>query len=182
MFASTSSEWGLGRQAQAASLVLRVRTGPEFPEGNLMELMWDSNPNRGIAKETKKQKQKPFPTRGSNSIRWPLACSQNKGLSNYQRRASCLRTGPSPCWRLRGRQGTARARSKGNLGPRDGILHQTVSRHLVANQLFLGSWTTNIFQESCSLRSAPQRRHTAHLRWHFHDTPGKPNNWDQGGD
>ena len=39
MFASTSSEWGLGRQAQAASLVLRVRTGPEFPEGNLRELM-----------------------------------------------------------------------------------------------------------------------------------------------
>ena len=39
MFASTSSEWGLGREAQAASLVLRVRTGPEFPEGNLRELM-----------------------------------------------------------------------------------------------------------------------------------------------
>ena len=39
MFASTSSEWGLGREAQAASLVLRVRTGPKFPEGNLRELM-----------------------------------------------------------------------------------------------------------------------------------------------
>ena len=154
--------------------MLMVRNGPKCLEDNLRELTRDSNPNCGIAREREREREN-FPTKSSN-LRHSLACSQNKGLSNYQRRASCLRTGPSPCWRLRGRQGTARARSKGNLGPRDGILHQTVSRHLVANQLFLGSWTTNIFQESCSLRSAPQRRHTAHLRWHFHDTPGKPNN------
>ena len=30
---------------------------------------------------------------------------------------------------------------RGNLGPREGILHQTVSRLPVANQVFLGSWT-----------------------------------------
>ena len=30
-------------------------------------------------------------------------------------------------------------KARGNLGPRDGILHQTVSRLLVANQVFLGS-------------------------------------------
>ena len=35
---STSSDWGLGREAWAASLVLRVRTGLEFPEENLSRL------------------------------------------------------------------------------------------------------------------------------------------------
>ena len=34
--ASTTSKWGLGREAQAA--LLRVRTGPECPEDNLREL------------------------------------------------------------------------------------------------------------------------------------------------
>ena len=34
--ASTTSKWGLGREAQAA--LLRVRTRPECPEGNLREL------------------------------------------------------------------------------------------------------------------------------------------------
>ena len=35
-------------------------------------------------------------------------------------------------------------KARGNLGPRDGILHQTVSRLPVANQVFLGSWTIDI--------------------------------------
>ena len=43
----TTSKWGLGREAQAA--LLRVRTGPECPEGNLRELTWDSKPDCGIA-------------------------------------------------------------------------------------------------------------------------------------
>ena len=34
-----TSKWGLGREAWAASSVLRVRTGPECPEDNLRELM-----------------------------------------------------------------------------------------------------------------------------------------------
>ena len=37
---SATSKWGLGREARAA--LLRVRTGPECPEGNLRELTWDS--------------------------------------------------------------------------------------------------------------------------------------------
>ena len=53
---------------------------------------------------------------------------------------------------------------RGNLGPRDGILHHSVSRLPVANQIFLGSWTFDICQEGCSQRSAPQRRHLAQLR------------------
>ena len=48
---------------------------------------------------------------------------------------------------------------RGNLGPREGILHQTVSRPSVANQVFLGSWTVDICQKGRSQRSAPQKRH-----------------------
>ena len=47
MPAFAPSKWGLGREAQAA--LLRVRTGPECPEGNLRKLTWDSKPDCGIA-------------------------------------------------------------------------------------------------------------------------------------
>ena len=52
-----------------------------------------------------------------------------------------------------------RRKARGNLRPRDAILHQTVSRLPVANQVFLGSWTADVRLEGCSQRSAPQRRH-----------------------
>ena len=45
--ASTTSKLRLDREAQAA--LLRVRTGPECPEGNLRELTWGSKPDCGIA-------------------------------------------------------------------------------------------------------------------------------------
>ena len=35
--------------------MLRVRTRPECPEGNLKELTGDSNPSHGIAREGKKK-------------------------------------------------------------------------------------------------------------------------------
>ena len=73
-------------------------------------------------------------------------------------------------------------KARGNLGPRDGILHQTVSRLPVANHVFLGSWMVDICQEGCSLRSAPQRGHTAHPRWCSHSTPRKPSSRDWGSD
>ena len=47
MPAFTTSKWGLGREARAASL--RVRIWPECPEGNLRELTWASKPDCGIA-------------------------------------------------------------------------------------------------------------------------------------
>ena len=47
MLASTATKRGLDREAQAA--LLRVRTGPECPEGNLRELTRESNPDCGIA-------------------------------------------------------------------------------------------------------------------------------------
>ena len=40
-----TSKWGLGREAWAA--LLRVRTLPECPEGNLRELTWTSKPDCG---------------------------------------------------------------------------------------------------------------------------------------
>ena len=45
--AAATSKWGLGREARAA--LLRVRTRPECPKGNLRELTWDSKPDCGIA-------------------------------------------------------------------------------------------------------------------------------------
>ena len=43
----TTSRQGLGREAQSA--LLRIRTGPECPEGKLSELTWASKPDCGIA-------------------------------------------------------------------------------------------------------------------------------------
>ena len=46
--APATRKWGLGREARAA--LLRVRTRPECPEGNLRELTnWASKPDCGIA-------------------------------------------------------------------------------------------------------------------------------------
>ena len=42
-----------------------------------------------------------------------------------------------------------RQKARGNLGPRDGILHQTASRLPVANHIFLGFWMVDIHQEGC---------------------------------
>ena len=47
MPAPTTRKWGLSREVRAA--LLRVRTGPECPEGNLRELTWASKPDCGIA-------------------------------------------------------------------------------------------------------------------------------------
>ena len=45
--APATSKRGLGREVRAA--LLRVRMGPECPEGNLRELTWASKPDCGIA-------------------------------------------------------------------------------------------------------------------------------------
>ena len=90
---------------------------------------------------------------------------------------------PIPNQRQGSRWGRAGARRQGGkLGPREGILYQTVSRLPVANQVFLGSWKVDICQEGHSQRSAPQGRHTAHLRQHSHCAPRKPSNCDRGRD
>ena len=45
--APATSKQGLGREAQAA--LLRIRIGRECPEGNLRDLTWASKPDCGIA-------------------------------------------------------------------------------------------------------------------------------------
>ena len=50
-------------------------------------------PNCGIAGERERKKSNTMPLKGSNLMH-SLACSQNKGLGKYQRRASLLPTGP----------------------------------------------------------------------------------------
>ena len=87
---------------------------------------------------------------------------------------------PISCWRQMGESQSQKLR--GNLGLRDGILHQTVSSLPAANQFFLGSWTVDICQEGCSQRSAPQRRYAAHVRWCSSGTPKKLSGKNQGGD
>ena len=73
-------------------------------------------------------------------------------------------------------------KARGNLGPRDSILHQTVSRLPAANHVLLRSLMVDIRQEGHSLRSTTQRRHMAHLRECSDSAPGKPSGWDREGD
>ena len=48
LLASATSKRGPDRE-EARAVLLRVRTGPECPEGNLRELTWASKPDCGIA-------------------------------------------------------------------------------------------------------------------------------------
>ena len=77
MLAPVTSKWGLGREALAA--LLRVRTGPECPEGNLRELTWATKTRLWDSYHVK-----------SPNLRHLQAHSQNKGLN----RASLLQTIP----------------------------------------------------------------------------------------
>ena len=70
----------------------------------------------------KRKRERDFAAKISN-LRHSLACSQNKGLSEYQRRASQVWTAHLPA---RGREAGSDSQSqkaRGSLGPRDGILH-----------------------------------------------------------
>ena len=61
-----------GAEQGGTGCMLRVRTEPECPEGNLRELTWDSNPNCGIAREREKKirekerERENFPMESSN--------------------------------------------------------------------------------------------------------------------
>ena len=119
----------------------------------------------------------------SSNLRHSMACSQTKGLSKHQRRASQLHTGPSP---TRGREAGGRQpelEGKGLLQsqPQRQASSTKLSRFPVASHIFLGSWMVDIFQEGHSLRSAPQRRHRAHLRGHARSSPGKLSSREWGG-
>ena len=135
--------------------------------------LWDSQ------KEKKERERENFPAKSSN-LRHCQAHSQNKGLSEYQRRVSQLHTGPSP---TRGREagGGQPEPERGNLGPKDSILHQTASRLPVANQMFLGSWTVDIHWVAAR-DQLPRGNTRAHVGWCSRCAPRKPSGWDWGGD
>ena len=137
-------------------------------------------PERGKKKKKEREREN-FPAKSSN-LRHYWACSQKKGLSEYQGRVSQLWTSPPPpeAGRQEGDSQSGKRRDK--LDPRDSIPYQIVSRLPVANQVFLGSWMVDIHLEGRSQRSAPQKRHTAHLSWCTRCAPRKPSSCDAGGD
>ena len=69
----------------------------------------------------------------------------------------------------------------GNRGPREAS-YTKLQADFLANQDFLGFWTVNIRPQGHSQRSAPQKRHTVHLRRRAHCIPRKPSGWGRGGD
>ena len=88
---------------------------------------------------------------------------------------------PIPYERQRGRRVTARA-GKGQSRPQRQHPPPNCKQAPSCSQVFLGSWTLDICQEGCSQRSAPQRRHMAHVGRCSHYAPRKPSGWDRGGD
>ena len=57
--------------------------------------LWDSQRERGPKKKKREKERENYPTKSPN-LRHCQARSQNKGLSEYQRGASRLRTSPFP--------------------------------------------------------------------------------------
>ena len=102
----------------------------------------------------------------SRNLRHCQARSQNKGLSG----ASPLRTSPFPAGDREGSQSR-----KGAIGPRE-------ASDIKLQADFSGLWAVDIHREGCRQRSAPQDRHTAHLRRRASCSPRKPSGWDGGGD
>ena len=92
----------------------------------------------------------------------PGLLTEQRTLREYQRRASRLRTDPSPAGDREAGRGAARA-GKGQSWPQRGILYQTASRLPGANQDFLGFWTANIRQDSSTGEQLP-RGDTRHTR------------------
>ena len=98
-------------------VLLRVRTGPECPEGNQRELTRDSNLNCGIAKERERK------LTGPNTL---LVVRRTKGLNNSREELAGCR----PVHPRRRQEGGER----GKLGPREGTPYQTANRLPVSNQ------------------------------------------------
>ena len=68
----------------------------------------------------------------------------------------------------------------GNCGPREAS-YTKLKADFIVNQDFLGFWTVDICWEGHSQTSAPQKRHTAHLRRCASCTPRKPSGRNGGG-
>ena len=113
--------------------MVRVRTRPKCHEGNWRELTSDSNINCGIAREREK----------INLSEHTAGHSQNKGTEQFQRRASQMRTSPSPA---RGRREGKGANSAPVMASLTKL--QTGSQFLTKD--FLRFWMVDIHQEGRS--------------------------------
>ena len=181
-FKSATSGWGLGKEPREATSVLRVRTRLECPEGNLRELMWHSNPNHGIVRET--PKKRPFPWKALMPQGDPRCAHRTKdcALANTKGEQASWHLGPSL---PRGREADVLQPEPEGNGlvqslPQWPHLPPSLSRLLIANRVFLPSWMAHVLQECHSLRTAPQKRYMAHLRLCPHGTPRKPGGRDWG--
>jgi len=92
----------------------------------------------------------------SSNLRHCQAPSQNKRLSDPQRKATGCGPAHPPPEAERQASDSQSWKVRGNLGPRDGVLYQTASWLPVANQVFLVSWTVDIHQEV----SSPEETHS----------------------
>ena len=131
--------------------------------------------------EREKRERENFPMKSSN-LRHNLAHSQNKGLTEYQSRASQLRTGPSPHQRQRGRHGTARAGRQGAVSAPE--MASSTKLSAVSQLLTKSSWDPGRLTSTRGVATRDQlpRGDTAHLRRHFCCAPRKPSGWDRGDD
>ena len=171
--ASATSEWGLCREAQAPSLVLRVRTGPECPEDNMRSSYEIAIQTMGWP-ERQKNKKTPFLQKALTLHGWPpgvltqhrtarIPEENTKSRIPKESKPAAIQGPPSPdAEREACNSQSQKARGCFNLGPRVHIFHQTVSRVPVANHIFLGSWMADICQKCHSLISS-QGRHRANL-------------------
>ena len=161
MLVMARSKWGLGREAWATSLVLRVGTRLECPENNMRGLMWHSQTVGSPEGSKKKGGGEAFTWKAlmPHGDTWSAHRTKDCALANTKGEQAHCHLGPSLPG---GREATIsqNARGRCNLGPRDSIFHQPVSRLPVANHIFLGSWTVHIHQEGHSLISSPEESHT----------------------
>ena len=97
--------------------------------------MWDSQRKK---KEREREREN-FAVKDSK-LTCSLVGSQNKGLSQYHRRASQLPTGSSPLQEAEADVGQPELESKGHSRPQSLASSTKLSRLLVANHIFLGSW------------------------------------------
>ena len=121
--------------------------------------LWDNQRERERERERVREN---YPAKSPN-LRHCQACSQNKGLSEYQRRASQLWTGPFP---TRGREagGGQPEPERGNLSPRDSILYQTATgSQLLTKTSGDSGWLTSA--GGVATRDQLPRRTT----WHTYD-------------
>ena len=157
-----------------------VRTNFEWPEDNLQELTWHRNPNHGITKE----KKGPFPRKTLTRMVTAGTLTKQRifPLENTKGEQASCHLGPSlPKGREAG-MWQPEPEGKGLLQSWPQKLHLPPNcEHAASSEPYLPRILGGSYMKQChSLRSALQRRYTAHLGLCLCDTPRKPSGWDQG--